>query len=188
MKHLHRETAPMVYFQRLPGCAWKVRHLTPNLVIKINEKTQQYINSIPTNNGLLDHCVPFLCVENGMSYHYVQSSDEVFLIEPTKRSLAFCPTLPIEHAERWLMLEKKNQAFWRTFTLDWKGQPSVGGDELSTLSYRVRWIFQQRLWPLIRRFFPRWLPHLSMRIFHTAKRLTRGFLHKGNKDNEEIPR
>lgn len=169
MKHLHRETAPpSVCIKRTAKNTWEVRHLVPNPVIKINEKSLALLNSIPANNGLLDHCVPFLCVEAGMSYHYVQSSDEVFLVEPTDRRTAFCPTDHYEGIPNWKSVFARNMEFWKNYWITWRAPESAEYVE------EKKWSVWGRLWTWLGsvvhkiriKYFPQWLSKLCLRIFY----------------------
>jgi hypothetical protein len=169
MKHLHRETSPpSVRIIRTAKNIWEVRHSVPNPVLKISERSLALLNSIPSNNGLLDHCVPFLCVEAGMSYHYVQSSEEVFLVEPTHRRLAFCPTAPYKLDAKWEMIGEKNMTLWGTFPLQWIGTASMGDtvakengmlqitlNKLGDYRRRMRWAVDQNILPWVRRILPK---------------------------------
>ncbi len=127
MAYLHRETGPpSVCIKRVYKDVWKVQHLVPTPVIRINEKSLAFINSIPSANSLFDHVVPLLCIEAGMSFHYVQDSDEFFLLEPTNRRQAVCVTPPYEGRAEWEALTQRNMDLWKKYRATWKGDPAVG--------------------------------------------------------------
>jgi len=175
MRYLHRETAPPhVLIKRVNGHLWKVHHLVPNLVIKITDKSLSLINSIPTNNGLLDHCVPYQCIQAGMSYHYIQSSDEVFLVEPTQRSLAFCHTEPYKKQTDWDIIAAHNMEFWGKFELTWAGLETdpVEYTVRDRLTGAIRSI-NRASYRLVRRVLPGWLFTFGIKQFYSLAHLFR---------------
>ena len=169
MPHLHREAAPpTLHLKRIAGNEWRVQHLGPTPIIRINETSLALLNSIPTNNGLLDHCVPFLCIEAGMSYHYVQSSDEVFLVEPTNRRTAFCPTDSYEGMPEWKAVAARNLEFWKDYWITWRAPESAGyiKEKKRSLGDRL-WTWLGSTAHSIRiKYFPAWLSKLCLRIFY----------------------
>jgi hypothetical protein len=169
MKHLHREAAPpTLHLKRMAGNTWQVQHLGPTPIIRINEKSLSFINSMPSNNSLIDHCVPIMCIEAGMSFHLVQDSDEVFMVEPTHRRSAFCPTESYEGEPEWTLLAEKNANFWKDFSITWTAPESAGHikEKKRGVLERCWTAFGGKAHMVRRQWFPGWLSRLCLKIFY----------------------
>lgn len=93
MDNIHQETTTPgngVNITKIDNNTWDVSHTVPTVVFKATKIVLDYMRGNTTKNSLYDHCLPYHCVRQGMTFFYINDSDNYFSVEPTDRQFALC--------------------------------------------------------------------------------------------------
>lgn len=96
---------------------WDVKHRVPTIVVKPDQDVVNYMLENSSNNSGFDHCVPILCVKNNFTVHYVNDSNNFFMVEPTDRSRALCRE--ISRSRDYHKLGIENRDHWDRYSCVW---------------------------------------------------------------------